>query len=113
MRAILYSASGDGHAPDSGAADNVGMVPRKGGFLSRMLDPGACRPGSPRPTSTSTPASSPARVPRRLNWYRNIDRNWELLAPFAGARVTVPALYVAGDRDLVVSSAAWTSSSRT
>jgi hypothetical protein len=37
-----------------------------------------------------------------LNWYRNIDRNWELLAPFAGARVTVPALYVAGDRDLVV-----------
>jgi pimeloyl-ACP methyl ester carboxylesterase len=37
-----------------------------------------------------------------LNWYRNIDRNWELAAPFAGARVTVPALYVAGDRDLVV-----------
>ena len=37
-----------------------------------------------------------------LNWYRNIDRNWELLAPFAGAKVTVPALYVAGDRDLVV-----------
>ena len=37
-----------------------------------------------------------------LNWYRNIDRNWELLAPFAGARVTIPALYVAGDRDLVV-----------
>jgi pimeloyl-ACP methyl ester carboxylesterase len=37
-----------------------------------------------------------------LNWYRNIDRNWELLAPWAGARVTVPALYIAGDRDLVV-----------
>ena len=34
--------------------------------------------------------------------HRNIDRNWELLAPFAGAVVTVPALYVAGDRDLVV-----------
>ena len=37
-----------------------------------------------------------------LNWYRNIDRNWELLAPLAGATVSVPALYVAGDRDLVV-----------
>ena len=37
-----------------------------------------------------------------LNWYRNIDRNWELLAPFAGAKVTVPALYVAGERDLVL-----------
>ena len=38
-----------------------------------------------------------------LNWYRNIDRNWELMAPFAGASVTVPALYMAGDLDLVVS----------
>src|ERR1700721_2062677 len=37
-----------------------------------------------------------------LNLYRNIDRNWELLAPFAGAKVTVPALYMAGDRDVVV-----------
>ena len=37
-----------------------------------------------------------------LNWYRNIDRNWELLAPFAGARVTVPALFIAGDQDLVI-----------
>jgi pimeloyl-ACP methyl ester carboxylesterase len=37
-----------------------------------------------------------------LNWYRNIDRNWELLAPFARAHVTVPALYIAGTRDLVV-----------
>ncbi|WP_424888807.1 alpha/beta fold hydrolase [Streptomyces sp. XH2] len=36
-----------------------------------------------------------------LNWYRNIDRNWELLAPFDGRRIEVPALYVAGDRDLV------------
>ena len=37
-----------------------------------------------------------------LNWYRNIDRNWELLAPFDGLRVTVPALYIAGDRDPVI-----------
>src|SRR5262249_28328004 len=36
-----------------------------------------------------------------LNWYRNIDRNWELTAPWAGATVTVPALYVVGDRDVV------------
>lgn len=37
-----------------------------------------------------------------LNWYRNIDRNWELLAPFEGAKVTVPALYIAGDQDLAL-----------
>lgn len=37
-----------------------------------------------------------------LNWYRALDLSWELLAPFAAAKVTVPALYVAGDLDLVV-----------
>ncbi|MBT2382155.1 alpha/beta fold hydrolase [Streptomyces sp. ISL-11] len=36
-----------------------------------------------------------------LNWYRNIDRNWELLAPFHDRGIGVPALYMAGDRDLV------------
>ncbi|MER5525226.1 alpha/beta hydrolase [Streptomyces sp. NPDC002677] len=36
-----------------------------------------------------------------LNWYRNLDRNWELTAPWQGARVTPPALYVYGDRDVV------------
>lgn len=36
-----------------------------------------------------------------LNWYRNLDRNWELTAPWQGAPVTQPALYVVGDRDAV------------
>jgi pimeloyl-ACP methyl ester carboxylesterase len=36
-----------------------------------------------------------------LNWYRNIDRNWELTAPWQGAAITAPALYVVGDRDVV------------
>ncbi|MFE4971420.1 alpha/beta fold hydrolase [Kitasatospora sp. NPDC056651] len=36
-----------------------------------------------------------------LNWYRNIDRNAELMAPFTGVRIDVPALYVVGERDLV------------
>ncbi|PYC66362.1 epoxide hydrolase [Streptomyces tateyamensis] len=36
-----------------------------------------------------------------LNWYRNIDRNHELLAALRGAVVPVPALYVVGDRDMV------------
>jgi epoxide hydrolase A/B len=36
-----------------------------------------------------------------LNWYRNIDRNWELMAPFAGAKVQIPALFMTGDKDLV------------
>ena len=37
-----------------------------------------------------------------LNWYRNIDRNWELTAPWQDAKVTVPALFIAGAKDGVI-----------
>ena len=37
-----------------------------------------------------------------LNWYRNIDRNWELLAPWQNAVITQPALFIAGTRDAVI-----------
>ena len=36
-----------------------------------------------------------------LNWYRNIDRNWELGRPFKGAVPSVPAFFIAGDQDVV------------
>lgn len=36
-----------------------------------------------------------------LNWYRNINRNQELLAPFKGLRIEVPGLYLTGGRDSV------------
>jgi pimeloyl-ACP methyl ester carboxylesterase len=37
-----------------------------------------------------------------LNWYRNVDRNWELTAPLAGATIRQPALFIAGTRDPVI-----------
>ena len=37
-----------------------------------------------------------------LNWYRNIDRNWELTAPWHGAVITQPALFIAGRNDAVI-----------
>jgi pimeloyl-ACP methyl ester carboxylesterase len=36
-----------------------------------------------------------------LNWYRNIDRNWELTAPVAERRVAQPALFLTGELDPV------------
>ena len=36
-----------------------------------------------------------------LNWYRNIDRNWELTAPYADRRVEAPALFLTGELDPV------------
>ncbi|RCV40096.1 hypothetical protein SETIT_9G024200v2 [Setaria italica] len=35
-----------------------------------------------------------------LNYYRNMDRNWELAAPWADAKVLVPTRFVIGDGDL-------------
>jgi pimeloyl-ACP methyl ester carboxylesterase len=37
-----------------------------------------------------------------LNWYRNLDRNWEIMANPVTATVTVPALFVAGSADPVL-----------
>jgi pimeloyl-ACP methyl ester carboxylesterase len=37
-----------------------------------------------------------------LNWYRNLDRSWELTAAWHGAPITRPALFVAGEQDLVI-----------
>ncbi len=34
-----------------------------------------------------------------LNWYRNIDRNWALMAPFDGLKIAPPALFITGSED--------------
>jgi len=105
IRSLLYSASGDAPRQENRATtgEQVGMVPRRGGFLSRLTNP-ASLPGWLTEADVNFYVSEFTRTGFRggLNWYRNIDRNWELLAPVAGARVTIPALYIAGDRDLVV-----------
>jgi pimeloyl-ACP methyl ester carboxylesterase len=37
-----------------------------------------------------------------LNWYRNIDRNWALTAPWHGAKIHQPSIFIAGANDSVV-----------
>ncbi|KAJ6770955.1 EPOXIDE HYDROLASE [Salix koriyanagi] len=39
-----------------------------------------------------------------LNYYRNLDRNWELTAPWTGAQVKVPVKFIVGDLDLTYNS---------
>ncbi|QUQ69115.1 alpha/beta fold hydrolase [Kutzneria sp. CA-103260] len=36
-----------------------------------------------------------------LNWYRNLDRNWELTAAWQDAPITPPSLYISGENDAV------------
>ena len=37
-----------------------------------------------------------------LNWYRNLDRNWELTPFLSGAKIRQPSLFVAGEVDGVI-----------
>jgi pimeloyl-ACP methyl ester carboxylesterase len=99
IRKLLVGASGDA----TGIGGASPMVNRETGFLGKGSAPTAL-PSWLTEADVAFYAGEFARTGFRggLNWYRNIDRNWELLAAWADAKVNVPALYVAGDRDLVV-----------
>ena len=92
-----------------------GMVPLRGGLFARVPPVPPPLPAWLTEADIDYYTSEFTRTGFRggLNWYRNIDRNWELLAPFDGVLVRVPALYIAGDRDPVVNSPAWIGTSPT
>ena len=102
VRGVLLRIAGEAAGAAGGG---FSMVPVSGGMRERTRQAAqADLPGWLTQADIDFYAGEFARTGFRggLNWYRNIDRNWEMLAPFAGAKVTVPALYVAGDRDLVL-----------
>ena len=104
IRRLLYYGSGDARrdpvAPGSG---DVGMVPRGGGFLGGRKAPETL-PAWLTDTDVDFYAGEFARAGFRggLNWYRNIDRNWELTAPWQGAQIQQPSLFIAGSKDGVI-----------
>ncbi len=40
-----------------------------------------------------------------LNWYRNVDRTWELTPFLSGAKLRQPSLFVAGEDDVLITMA--------
>jgi len=98
FRSQLYALSGD-RPPSAAGGFPAGMMPRKGTVLT---DP-ASLPSWVTESDIDVYVAEFTRSGFRgaLAWWRNIDRSWELLAPLAGATVTVPALYIAGERDFV------------
>jgi pimeloyl-ACP methyl ester carboxylesterase len=110
IRNMLFGASGDGVAAAraavaaGGPARNLGMVPKGGGFLQGSGAP-ATLPSWISESDIDYYAEEFKRTGFRgaLNYYRNLDRNWAILGAMAGLQVSVPALFIAGDRDFVIS----------
>jgi pimeloyl-ACP methyl ester carboxylesterase len=100
MRGMLFTASGD---VDPAHFKKMMELPKTAGFLDGLTQPEKL-PAWLTEEDLEVYASTFERTGFRggLNWYRNFDRNWELLAAFADRRITVPALFVGGLRDAVV-----------
>ncbi len=101
LRRVLHAASGE-------AADDRAwrmFSPARRTLLEGLADP-------PALPAWLTPADLDVYVAEfertgfagGLAWYRAMDLSWELLAPYHRAIVTRPALFVAGERDLVLVS---------
>jgi len=104
FRRILFTASGDN---PHNQQPQPWIIPNGATLLDTMPEPPAL-PEWLTPADIQAYAEDYALHGERaftggLNWYRNIDRNHELLAPFRGRAIDLPALYLVGDRDMVTS----------
>jgi pimeloyl-ACP methyl ester carboxylesterase len=95
LRRIFTGLAGDGPSPL--------LLRPGGGFLDGFVDPPAL-PGWLTEADVDVMAAAFGATGFRggLNWYRNLDRNWELLAAWAGAKIQQPALFIAGADDPVL-----------
>jgi pimeloyl-ACP methyl ester carboxylesterase len=90
---------GFGDSPQA-AGPTLPVVP-DGGTLFDLLPEPAARPDWLTEADLDYYAAEFARTgfAGGLNWWRTLDLSWELTAPWQGAPMTPPALYIHGDRD--------------
>jgi len=98
IRRIHFNGSGDG--PDKVA---FGMLKPDGGLLDELVEP-ATLPSWLTCEDISYYAEEFGRTGFRggLNWYRNMTRSWQLMAPWRGEIIRQPSMFIAGARDDVL-----------
>jgi pimeloyl-ACP methyl ester carboxylesterase len=98
MRSFMHSWSGEARREDFKALEAEGT-----GLLDTITDPGRL-PSYLTEDDFEVYVSEFERTgwTGGLNWYRCMNRSWEKTADLAGAKVTQPTLFVAGERDGVL-----------
>lgn len=102
LRKLFFAASGDAgpRQPGDATPNPFGMVSRRNGLLAPLPDPKKLPPWiTEADLDIYTKAFTQSGFQGGLNYYRNLDRNWQLQASLSGIKVEVPALFIAGERD--------------
>ena len=101
MRKMLFGASGAVNRTSMFEQSNP--PPNSSFMLERMPDPGDELPDwlTKDDIEFYTAAFLKAGFRGGLNWYRNIDRNWELSGCLQGQKIEQPAFFMTGSRDVV------------
>jgi len=100
LRKLYFWASGDAGPRDQKTPNPFGLVARQAGLLGALPEP-----ASPPTWLDKADFDAFVRAYKAsgfrggLNYYRNLDRNWELQAAFNGLLVQTPALYLVGEYD--------------
>jgi pimeloyl-ACP methyl ester carboxylesterase len=98
MRLLLYNASGD--APQGAA---LPQKPKEAKLLDGIQEPERLPPWlTEADLDYFTSEFKRTGFRGGLNRYRNMDRDWDDLPQLADAKVQQPALFITGDRDLVL-----------
>ena len=94
FRRLLYVGSGDGLPMEL-------VVPPGGSLIDLWPEPDEV-PGwlSQEDLDTFVTAFAESGFTGALNWYRNMERNWELTAPWHHAIVPTTTLFIGGEREL-------------
>lgn len=102
LRKLIHAASGEAgpRKPGDATPNPFGMVSRSRGLLADLPDPQALPAWLPaHDFKRLVEAFTATGFGPALNYYRNLDRNYELQQANAGQPVTVPALFAIGERD--------------
>jgi pimeloyl-ACP methyl ester carboxylesterase len=102
LLSFLYTISGDIVADGVHTSGWDGYFPKGQSFANQLVRP-AMPPSWLTEDDRAFYVSEFSRTGFRggLNWYRNIQALPAILAPFAGAAITQPALYLAGQYDVI------------